>query len=442
MIAVNHEPAAAYDDTAERHVIAGLLLFPSQFAQVRDLVSPEEFSGFNGIVFAAICETSRDGALADVGTIISHLKRSAPHDEPRDSWVVFFQDMFDPQLWGVNAPYHARVVRNLAKKRKAQELVDAMGAALSDRFSSPLEAMNELDSLWREAAIGDLANADSSLPTLGQAGQSILDFVHGRGDPVSPISTTLADLDRALNGGLFPGRFTVLAAETGKGKSTLALQIARAAAKVGAVLYVSVEMGRRELLERLVSSEANVAYSVLQTGALTDDGVHRTEKAIAKLTALPIFVPEQAAPTAEEISSWARRYRDTDDLRLVVVDYLQILKISKGREKDTREQQVGQSAIVMKQIAAELNVPVLAMSQLNEGGNVRDSRAIEHHADTLLVIEPDEKPPAGDGLVDVTIHVRKGRNTGRSATTVAWEPRFVRFKNAAARNFNPDDYPR
>ena len=212
-----------------------------------------------------------------------------------------------------------------------------------------------------------------------------------------------------MNGGLYPGRLTIIAGKSGKGKSSLGLQIARHAANLGTVLFVSVEMSRRELFERgeLLAAEAGVSYRAIQTGVLSAEGKTRCEEKLEVLTQLPIRIPEQRAHTAEDVCAprWARRFHESGDLVLVAVDYIGILRVSKYTSN--REQQVNHSTILLKQLAAELRVPVLAMSQVNDAGEVRDSRAVEHHCDSLLFVEPSEERRQ-DGLVDLTITVRKG----------------------------------
>lgn len=427
-----------YDTTAERHVIAGVFLIPSQLAEVGAIVSAEDFSAVHGDVFAAILRVSANGAMPDVGTCLTDLKRFPPPNDT--SWAHFLAEMFDPQLWGVNAVYHAKVVQGYAKRRKVREVIGAMHGAMSDKSVTAIESVNEVESIWRESGITDIAAGSDVIPSLSEASQAIRDHLDGRLDVHKCIATGLTDLDYALNGGVHAGSLTVIAAQSGMGKTALGLNIARKAAESGTVLYVSVEMSRVEMLERLVASESEVLYTLIRKGLVPGPSRQKIDESLAVLESLPIRMPSQKAPTVEEIGTWARRYQGGEGLALVVVDYVQILKPSHGHEKNNREQVVNHFALSLKQLASELGVPVLTMSQLNDQGEVRDSRAIEHHADFVLLAEVAEKANS-EGLHEAQIRIKKGRSVEKCAVDVWWEGRFVRFMSrqgiSEADNFVP-----
>jgi len=427
------QPARTFDYESERYVLGAIILDPSRISAVREILEPSDFSNFNGEVFARAIDVNKSGFDTDIGTLLVSLRESIL-DQPEGGWARFLAGLLENGPSGANTAWHCEEILALAKKRQAMLAVDSMQSALGDASLHPMESLGELTKIWNEANLSDLVASGGPIPNFESDADKVLEIVMGRAEPEFRLPTGLVDLDDMIGGGIGRGTLTIVAADSSRGKTSLALQIARIAADAGTVLYVTVEMSRIELLKRLLSGEANVNFGWIHSGHIPESYRDLLAERLEDLKALPFRVPDQRAPTVEEIAAWCRKLSDQGDLSMVVVDYLGILQVSRGQEKTySREQQVHHMASSLKRLAAELQVPVIALSQVNEQGRLRESRGVYHDADYVLMIDLDPKAiPDQSGFVQAKIIVDKGRNSGQGAVDVWWEPSRVRFKSRTA----------
>jgi replicative DNA helicase len=265
-----------------------------------------------------------------------------------------------------------------------------------------------------------------------------LETIGGRNGLMSGVPTGFQDLDRLTNG-LHPGQMIVIAGRPGSGKSTMGLDVARAAAiKHGqSSVIFSLEMSKTEITMRMLSAEARVALAHMRSGNMTDDDWARLARRMGEVADAPLFIDDSPNLSMMEIRSKARRLKQRHDLKLVVVDYLQLM--TSPRRVENRQQEVAEMSRSLKLLAKELEIPVVAISQLNRGAeqrqdkrpqmsDLRESGAIEQDADMVILLHREdayekESPRAGEADLIVAKH----RNGPTKDVVVSSQLHYSRF---------------
>jgi replicative DNA helicase len=256
------------------------------------------------------------------------------------------------------------------------------------------------------------------------------------------VPTGFADLDTLTNG-LHPGQMVVIAARPAIGKSTLALDLARAAAikhRLATVMF-SLEMSRNEITMRLLSAEARVPLQAMRTGQLGEDDWTRLARRMSEVVDAPLFIDDSPNMSMMEIRAKCRRLKQRHDLRMVIVDYLQLM--TSPRRVENRQQEVSEMSRSLKLLAKEVDVPVVAISQLNRGpeqrndkrpllSDLRESGSIEQDSDVVILLHREdayerESPRAGEADMIIAKH----RNGPTTTVTVAFQGHYSRFVDMA-----------
>ncbi|NUP01511.1 MAG: replicative DNA helicase, partial [Nonomuraea sp.] len=256
------------------------------------------------------------------------------------------------------------------------------------------------------------------------------------------VPTGFQDLDQLTNG-LHPGQMIVVAARPAIGKSTLGLDFARSAAiKHGMTTVIfSLEMSRNEITMRLLSAEARVALHAMRSGMMGDDDWTRLARRMSEVAEAPLFIDDSPNMSMMEIRAKCRRLKQRNDLRFVVIDYLQLM--SSPKKTESRQNEVSEISRAIKLLAKELEVPVIAISQLNRGpeqrtdkrpqvSDLRESGSIEQDADMVILLHREdayerESPRAGEADLIVAKH----RNGPTATVTVAFQGHYSRFVDMA-----------
>jgi replicative DNA helicase len=269
-----------------------------------------------------------------------------------------------------------------------------------------------------------------------------IESIGSRGGTMTGVPTGFADLD-ALTNGLHAGQMIVIAARPALGKSTLALDLARAASikhNLASVIF-SLEMSRNEITMRLLSAEARVSLHSMRTGQMKDEDWTRLARRMSEVAHAPLFIDDSPNMSMMEIRAKCRRLKQQHDLRLVIIDYLQLMTSPKRVEN--RQQEVSELSRSLKLLAKELNVPVIAVAQLNRGpeqrqdkrpmlSDLRESGSIEQDSDVVILLHREdayepESPRAGEADFIVAKH----RNGPTTTVTVAFQGHYSRFVDMA-----------
>ena len=396
-----------HSSEAEESVLGALLRSATAADDVSDQLNPDDFYiPAHRTVHGAMHQLYETNQPIDTVTVIDRLHRSGRLEAA--GGPTFVIGLWDAVPSAANVGYYTHVVAEHAQRRRmldAATRITELALDLDSALDTALDRAEQTMLAVGERGAGDgLSQLGGLLPELLDR----LEQVEREGLDVSGLPTGLSDLDRKL-GGLQPSTLTVVAGRPGMGKSALAMNIAsHVAANHGPVAYFSLEMSPTEIAYRWLASQARVDSTLLRTGLTNNRGGGDPNKsriwaALVKATSDLYQVPLHAddrSRTVGDIRAKCRRLKRKNGLKLVVVDYMQLMH-STSRNRENRQQEIADISLNLKALARELDVPVIAVSQLNRAlearadkhpqlGDLRESGAIEQDADTVLMIYRDE----------------------------------------------------
>ncbi len=437
---------------AEQSVLGGLLLDNEALDKVADLIVEADFYRHDHrLIYRHISKLIQNNKPADALTVADSLENSSELDDAGGREYVEALAQNTPSA--ANVRRYAEIVRDRAILRK----LAAVGAEITESAYNPLgrEATDLLNE--SEAKVFQIAEAGARgqigfveiHPLLTKAVERI-DTLYNRNDPsdITCIPTGFADLDQ-MTSGLQPGDLVIVAGRPSMGKTAFALNVAE---YVGIdlrlpVAVFSMEMSGAQLVMRMLGSVGRLDQHKVRTGKLQDEDWQKLTHAVGKLNEAAIFIDESGALTAPQVQARARRLRrQCGGLGLIVIDYLQLMSAS--GEGENRATEISQISRSLKALAKELNVPVVALSQLNRGleqrpnkrpimSDLRESGAIEQDADLIFFIYRDEvyNPETKDKGVSEII-IGKQRNGPIGTVRLTFLPEYTRFENYAATGYS------
>ena len=435
---------------AEDGVLGGILIDNRTLPQVVEQLSgPEDFYvEANQRIYAAMLKLSDESQPIDMITL-SETLREGGHLEAIGS-TSYLASLIDATPSTANIQHHARIVHEKSSVRRAVYAAKEIEARGLGEHGDVEEFLDEA-----EKKIFEVARSRSSTPYIHvspvvhevfQAIEALAD----RGGKVTGISTGFSDLDE-MTAGLQPGDLVIIAGRPSMGKTAFALNVATQAAHTRFddhpvnVLVLSLEMGREQLVRRMMCCEGHVDASRLRVGAIANDDWPRLIEAANVLSKLGIFIDDTPALTSMEVRAKSRRLKSEHGLDLIVVDYLQLMR-GGVKSSESREREISEISRSLKGLAKELDVPVVALSQLNRAlearadkrpmlSDLRESGAIEQDADVIMFIYRDEvynKETADVGIAEVI--VGKQRNGPVGTLRLRFTHEFTRFDNLARRD--------
>jgi replicative DNA helicase len=381
------------------------------------------------------------GEPADWVTVTEELRRRGLLENIGDPSVFVSLQANTPSIG--NAENYAKIIEEHALLRR---LVAVAGEINELGYSLPEDVSDVLDKA--ESLVFDVAQrrvVDSMTPLRDLLGQSLdhLEVLFSRGEAITGLATGYTDLDEQL-AGLQPSNLIVVGSRPAMGKTSFALgMVAHAGIKLKKpVLLFSLEMSHMELTQRLLCSEAKVDATRMRTGKLHDADWTKIGNAISRMSEAPIFIDDNPNLTVMDIRARARRLKSREGLGLVVVDYLQLMTGRHGAEN--RQVEVSEISRGLKILARELEVPVVALSQLSRGlemrqdkrpmlADLRESGSIEQDSDVVLFLYRDEiyNPDSTENQGMAEIIVAKHRNGPTGVTRLAFIGQYARFDNMA-----------
>ncbi|MGW1373321.1 replicative DNA helicase [Streptomyces sp. NPDC002446] len=431
------------DLDAEQSVLGGMLLSKDAIADVVEVLKGEDFyRPAHELVFQAILDLYAKGEPADPITIAAELTKRG--EIGRVGGASYLHTLVQSVPTAANAEYYAEIVHERAVLRRLVEAgtrITQMGYA----------ADGDVDEIVNKAqaeiyAVTEQRTSEDYLP-LGDIMEGALDEIEAIGSrqgQMTGVPTGFTDLD-SLTNGLHPGQMIVIAARPAMGKSTLALDFARACSiksNLPSVIF-SLEMGRNEIAMRLLSAEARVALHHMRSGSMTDEDWTRLARRMPDVSAAPLYIDDSPNLSMMEIRAKCRRLKQRNELKLVVIDYLQLMQSGGSKRAESRQQEVSDMSRNLKLLAKELELPVIALSQLNRGpeqrtdkkpmvSDLRESGSIEQDADMVILLHREdayekESPRAGEADLIVAKH----RNGPTATITVAFQGHYSRFVDMA-----------
>jgi replicative DNA helicase len=436
---VEFERTPPQDLVAEQSVLGGMLLSKDAIADVVEVLKERDFyRPAHELIYDAILDLYGKGEPADPITVSAELTRRG--DIARAGGAPYLHTLISSVPTAANAGYYAKIVRDCAIMRR---LVEAGTKIVQLGYSNEGEVDDVVDQAQAEVYEVTERRASEDYIQLAQLLPDALDEIEAIATGVRDegIKTGFKDLD-SLTNGLHPGNMIVLAARPAVGKSTLGLDIARHASihNGQASVIFSLEMSRSEITMRMLSAEARVGLNNIRSGSLSDDEWSRLAKRMGEISDAPLFIDDSPNLSLMEIRAKARRLKQRHNLKLIIIDYLQLM--SSGKKVESRQQEVSEFSRNLKLLAKELEVPVIAISQLNRSpeqradkkpmlSDLRESGSIEQDADMVILLHRDDLYEGSSRSGEADLIVAKHRNGPTRTITVAAQLHFARFADIA-----------
>jgi len=440
-VAPEFERTPPQDLQAEQSVLGGMLLSKDAIADVVEIIRAADFyRPAHAIVFETVLDLYGRGEPADPVTVSAALAQSG--ELARVGGAPYLHTLISAVPTAANAGYYARIVAERAVLRR---LVEAGTRIVQLGYGAAAGAGRDVDDVvdLAQQAVYDVTERRTSedytvLEELLQPAMDEIEAIGAHGGLMSGVPTGFLDLDRLTNG-LHPGQLIIVAARPGLGKSTWGLDVLRSCSiKHGLTSAIfSLEMSKIEIVMRLLSAEARVPLHHLRSGQLSEDDWTKLARRMGEVSEAPLYIDDSPNMTMMEVRAKARRLKQRHDLRLVMVDYMQLM--SSPKRVESRQQEVSELSRGLKLLAKELEVPVIAVSQLNRGpeqrtdkrpqlSDLRESGSLEQDADIVILLHREdyyEKESARAGEADFI--VAKHRNGPTDTVTVAFQGHFSRF---------------
>jgi replicative DNA helicase len=435
---------------AEQAVLGGLLLDTQAWDQVGDSVATDDFyRPDHRLIFDAIAELVAESKPVDILTVSERLDRRSRLQDI--GGLAFLSTLVRDTPTAANVRAYAQIVRERSLMRS---LISAGNEIVSSVYGDEGQSARDLVNL-AEQRVFAIAERGSGRTEGAQPVRSMLpalidkiDDWHSNPDKLRGVPTGFADFDK-LTGGLRGGDLIIVAGRPSMGKTTLAINMAENVAMdpnvKGSALIFSMEMPSEQLMTRMLSSVGGVPLHDIRSGRISDQDWVRITSATSQLAEARIYIDETPGLTPTELRARARRVKREHGLDIVVVDYMQLMQVS--GTKENRATEISEISRGLKSLAKELNVPVIALSQLNRSveqreskkpvmSDLRESGAIEQDADMILFIYRDEvynkdSPRKGQADIDLAKH----RNGEPGHFTLTFQGKFTRFQN-----FMPEAY--
>ena len=429
------------DMAAEQSVLGAMLISKDSIADVAEVLRGADFyRPSHELIHDAIIDLYGRGEPADPITVVAELQRRG--ELARVGGAPYLHTLSANVPIAANAGYYAEIVREKAVLRR---LVDAGTKIVQIGYAGEGTVDDVVDQAQAEVyKITDRRNSEDYAP-LSDIMDGVLDEIEAisnREAGLYGVPTGFADLDDLTNG-LHAGQMIIVAARPAMGKSTLALDLCRAASIHNNLTscFFSLEMTRSEITMRLLSAEAKVPLNHIRNGQMGDDDWDKLARKMGEVSSAPMFIDDSPNMTMMEIRAKARRLKQRHDLRLIVIDYMQLM--TSGKKVESRQLEVSEFSRQIKLLAKELSVPIIALSQLNRGpeqrsdkrpmmSDLRESGSLEQDADMVILLHRDdvyEKESTRPGEADLI--VAKHRNGPTRDITVAFQGHYSRFVDMA-----------
>jgi replicative DNA helicase len=438
------------DVIAEQSVLGGMLLSKDAISEVVEILRERDFyRPAHELIYDAIIDLYSRGEPADPVTVSAELTKRG--DLTRAGGAPYLHTLISSVPTAANASYYAKIIRERAIMRRLVEAgtkIVQLGYTVEGEVDDAVNAAQaEVHAVTERRAAEDYIQLSELLPAAFDEIEKISSGVMGEG-----VKSGFKDLD-ALTHGFHPGNMIVLAARPAVGKSTLGLDIARYASihKGDTSVIFSLEMSRSEITMRMLSAEARVPLNNIRAGSLTDEEWARMARRMGEISEAPMFIDDSPNLSLMEIRAKARRLKQRHNLKLIVIDYLQLM--TSGKRVENRQQEVSEFSRQLKLLAKELNVPVIAISQLNRSpeqrsdkkpmlSDLRESGSIEQDADVVILLHRDDLYDQQNRSGEADLIVAKHRNGPTRTITVSAQLHFARFTDMAPSYSSQESYPK
>jgi replicative DNA helicase len=428
---------------AERAVLGAVLLDNEVVYSVMEILGPEAFyQEGHRIIFNAMLNLNERGEPIDLVTLTNRLRSDGLLE--KIGGAAYLPSVADGVPTSAGAAHYARIVK---EKSILRDLISTSSEIVEDCFDAPGDVDELIDRAERrifQISERRIGAGFYSMKEIVKSSFKTIETLYERKEHVTGVPTGFKDIDE-LTSGLQPSDLIVVAGRPSMGKTALCLNIAQGAAGIHKlpVAIFSLEMAKEQLVTRMLCSEARIDAHRLRSGFLSDTDWPKLTRAAGHLSESPIYIDDSPAISVMEMRAKARRLKADKDLKLIIIDYMQLMR---GRARiDSREQEISEISRSLKALAKELAVPVVALSQLNRAvenrqdkrpllADLRESGAIEQDADVIIFIYRDEfynKASPEKGVAEII--VGKQRNGPVGTRKLTWLDKYTRFEDMSER---------
>ena len=412
---------------AERALLGSIMLRPDAMYEVMEVLKPESFySTKHRIIYASMLDLFTKRSPTDMLTVASRLAEKSELEEIGGN--SYLADLVNSVPSAANAQYYAAIIQ---KKSLARNLISAADHISNLGFDEEQEIDEILDQAQKRVfEVADVGSIHKFVELKGELDEAWerLDRLHNSTDGLRGVPSGFKDLDNKLSG-FQKSDLVIIAARPSMGKTSLALDIARQAAVLHQVPVgiFSLEMSSQQLVDRMLAAQANVNSWMLRTGKLLkEDDFTSIRHAMDELSKAPIYIDDQPGNNILKMRAVARRLKSEKGLGMLIVDYLQLMMPTQTRNSDNMVQQVTEISRSLKTLARDLDIPVIALSQLSRAAaqsgekpklhHLRDSGSIEQDADVVMFIHREDKmkdDAEKTNIAEILIEKHRNGETGK-----------------------------
>jgi replicative DNA helicase len=428
----------------EEVVLGAILIDKNALPSVMDILKIETFyKQEHQEIFEIILDLFQKSQPIDILTVQEALKKAKKLEQV--GGIAYLAELTNKVSSAANIEYHARII---TQKYIQRELIKVSTEIIKDSFEDTKDIFELLDTAERnlfDITDQNLNTAYERLGALAVKTRKEIEAVSQKSDELTGVTTGFDELDK-ITSGWQPSDLIILAARPGMGKTALALSLARnAALSKRPVAVFSLEMSKMQLVQRLIAMEAEINSKKIRNGQLDDYEWKKLHEAVERMMNIEIYIDDTPAINIFELRAKCRRMKQNHNIQMVVVDYLQLMSSAPNQSRGNREQEISSISRALKSMAKELNIPVIALSQLSRavetrGGDkrpqlsdLRESGAIEQDADIVMfVYRPDYYGTEDEfeGPKDISeIIISKHRNGSLGSVDLKFTKEFVKFSN-------------
>jgi replicative DNA helicase len=427
------------DMLAEQSALGGMLLSQEACAEVFESVKGSDFyAPKHELIFEAVANLFGKGEPIDAITVTDELMKQG--NLVKAGGADYLHTLTSIVPTAANAAFYAKIVQEKATLRRLVEVGTKIAQLGYANEGDVEDLVNEAQERVYQVGGASVTEDYVGLSTSIEAAINEIESAQKRGGDMVGVPTGFIELDD-LTHGFHPGQLIIVAARPAVGKSTIALDFARhAAVKANKpTIFFSLEMGRAEIAMRLLSAESNIYLQNMRKGAIGDNEWARLAQVRGQINDAPLYIDDSPNLTLVEIRAKCRRLAQRVGLKMVVIDYIQLM--TSGKKVESRQQEVSEFSRALKLLAKELQVPVIALSQLNrqaeqtkdkkpEISHLRESGSLEQDADVVILLHREgigerDHPRAGEA--DIILAKQRSGPTG--TVTVAFQGQYSRFMN-------------
>ena len=428
---------------AEQSVLGAMMIEKEAISKVAEMLKPEDFyREAHRLIFKAVLTLFNQNEAVDIITVTEQLRKEDRLEGA--GGIAYVTSLANSMPTAANVLYHARIVEEKA-------LLRGLITTATHIAGMGYDANEEVEQILDQAEKMMLAVANRKIKAgftpireiVSNAMEKIEQLYQSKGG-ITGLPTGFKDLDK-LTSGLQPSDLILVAARPSMGKTAFTLNMAQhiALREKKAVAFFSLEMSKEQLVQRMICSEAAIDASKLRIGDLADSDWPKLINACTRLYEAPLFIDDTAGITVTEMRSKARRLKNEHDLKLIVIDYLQLMQGSGSKGGENRQQEISEISRSLKALARELHVPIIALSQLSRSvesrqvkkpmlSDLRESGSLEQDADIVAFIyREDYYDPETENKNIAEIIIAKHRNGPIDSVKLFFHKQFTKFSDLA-----------